>query len=172
MFDEDQINYAEKIRHYQQTLDSLIKQLAVKRTEMSTLAKQTVEDLESSIPELEEKAHEEQQVIDKLDKIIDEKTKIANKEKESLVLHYDKLEAVLKEEYTIELDKVELREKECDKRDEQYVEKSSSLDLEMTSRENDVKRARAVLAEDQQALESRKQALAETKEDFEAECNN
>ena len=63
----------EKLAVYSFELDKITKALAIKRTEMATLARQTVENLESSIPQLKEDVAILNKEIERLNKCIEDK---------------------------------------------------------------------------------------------------
>ena len=89
----------EKIKLYEKTLSEETEKLRRMRSELAAQAKQTVSDLEKSIPELEKKVSEKSAEIQGLDKVIKLKEEKANKEAVSLRESYQKLESELRTNY-------------------------------------------------------------------------
>lgn len=110
----------DKLTTYQVALDKTIKELAIRRTELSTLARKTVEDLEASIPGLVKKASRLQIEIANLEKIIEEKTVKANADNIAVINQYRQLEDSLQKEYEEKRSSLAIVGKLQKDRDEQY----------------------------------------------------
>lgn len=89
----------QKLKIYQEELDKIIKALALKRTEMSTLAKQTLSNFEAQIPALEEKIALLNAEIKRLDRVIEEKRKASEREYTNYANEFHNKEQELEQAY-------------------------------------------------------------------------
>ena len=87
----------EKISKYQKALDDVVNQLRVKRSELATLAKKTVLDIEVSIPKLQSKVNELRAESQKLDTEILAKQQQYRSEKSSFLAEFEAMKKSLQD---------------------------------------------------------------------------
>ncbi len=124
----------DRIMRYKQELDSAVKALALKRTEMATVAKQTLASLEANIPNLQKKTEDLTAQIAELNAVIADKQQKASAERKSCQAEYDALKESLTYTHNQKMAQMDLIAQERVTRDDDYKLKLAALE----ARENAV----------------------------------
>lgn len=170
---EDKIKtVTEKLKIYQDELERVKQELTHKRTELATLARKTVEDFEVSIPNLVSKASTLQVEIDRLEKIIEQKTAKFNEENNAVIAQYRNLENALKREYELKNEKLVKRENDNALKVDEYKRNLANLEQREASLKADREAFEKKTTEDQKAFAKEKELFEKEKSDSLTKINS
>lgn len=121
----------EKISKYQKALDDVVNQLRVKRSELATLAKKTVSDIEVSIPKLQSKVNELRAESQKLDMEILAKQQQYRSEKSSFLAEFEAMKKSLQDAHDAKIRELSDAKIKLEKDGQEVSLKSKTLDAKI-----------------------------------------
>jgi chromosome segregation ATPase len=162
----------EKMKTYEKALDDTIKKLALKRTELSTLAKTKLEDLEKEIPTLENQIQTRQDKVIELDELIFEKKEKYETEYNSCVDHYIALESQLKKDYAEKNEYLDRRHESQEIRDCKFISESAKLEADVQNRELAIEQSKNELSKREENLAKELKEFNSSKDLFNAQVSD
>lgn len=161
--------YSAKIELFKQELDVLSKQLSAKRIEMSTLAKKTLADYESSIPKLEMQLADKNKHLSIIDKKISDRIEQYNQQLTSCKDHYEKLEEDLKNSYAQRVIHLEHARDKIEDMHKREQEKINAKEKDLIIREVAVQESFEMNMDRKSSLDDLEKRLKIVRDTFEVE---